>query len=199
MKQKIKVLTKGDTKLPKIIDKGDWIDLTAAEETSFLCPHAMCLHKKKNSDTETVDKFRDVVFDFKIISLGVAMQLPKGFEAVVVPRSSLFNKKGILQANSFGVIDNSYCNSNDVWGFPAIALRTTVIPKGFRLCQFRIQPSQKATFWQKLKWLLCSGVEIVPVSSLDDNEQRGGFGKGTEYLDKDADDKETDKQTTGQA
>lgn len=175
---KIKVLAKTPLCLPKVIEKGDWIDLSTQYETSFIAPHAKCLHKKKNTDTENTDRFRDVVFDFKIIPLGVAMQLPKGFEAVVVPRSSLFKKTGLLQVNSMGVIDNTYCSSNDVWGFPAVATRAITIPEGTRICQFRIRLSQKATMWQKIKWLFSSKIEIVPVESLD-NPDRKGFGEGT--------------------
>ena len=116
-----------------------------------------------------------VVFSKKLISLGVAMQLPPGFEAVVVPRSSTFSKFKVLLANSFGVIDNTYCGSNDIWAFNAIAFDKTVIHKGDRICQFKVQLSQKATWLQKLKWLFDSKVEFVPVEELQ-NPDRHGFG-----------------------
>jgi len=175
---KIKVLAKYPLCFPRVFEKGDWIDLLTQHMTTFLAPHAECLHKKKNAETGDVDRFRDVTFDFKIIPLGVAMQLPKGFEAVVVPRSSTFRRYGLLQANSFGVIDSSYCSPNDIWGFPALATRAVTIPEFTRICQFRVQLSQKATVWQKLRWLFSSRIEIVPVSSLD-NPDRKGFGEGT--------------------
>ena len=76
--------------------------------------------------------------EFKIISLGVAMQLPEGYEAHVLPRSSTFKRWGILMVNSMGIIDNSYCGDNDIWGFPALAMRDTVIEAGDRIAQFRI-------------------------------------------------------------
>lgn len=175
MKLKIKVKRLSDkVSLPKIIDKGDWIDLQCAEETTFNGPRTKDLHRcNKGTDREYRD--RDVVFDFKLIPLGIAMELPEGFEAVVVPRSSTFKKKGLLLANSQGIIDNSYNGDDDQWLFPAIALRDTAIPAGGdegRICQFRIQLSQKATLWQKLKWLLASGVEIEEVDHLG-NEARG--------------------------
>ena len=69
----------------------------------------------------------------------------------------------------------SYNGDNDEWKFPAIAIRETTIEKGTRICQFRIQLSQKATFWQKLKWLFSSRVKLVEVDSLN-NKSRGGFG-----------------------
>lgn len=194
MKLKVNVLTKGDMCLPQVIEKGDWIDLRTAEEVAFIAPHAKCLHRKKQDGT-VVERYREVVFDYKIIPLGVAMRLPEGFEAVVVPRSSLYKKYGLLQANSLGVIDNTYNGDNDVWGFPAVATRSVTIPKDERICQFRIQPSQKATVWQKLKWLFSDGIELVHTDSLSD-ENRGGFGS-TGYLDNKTelittDDEETD-------
>lgn len=122
-------------------DKGDWIDLRAAEETE--------LHNG----------------DFKMISLGVSMQLPEGYHAQLLPRSSTFKNFGIIMANSMGIIDNSYCGDNDIWHFPALCLgngRPFVIRKGDRIAQFRIvKNSEQVTF--------------NPVDTLG-NEDRGGFG-----------------------
>lgn len=95
-------------------ESGDWIDLRCGETTEM----------KKG--------------DFKIIPLGVAMQLPKGYEALVIPRSSTFKNYGIILVNSVGLIDESYCGEKDEWGFLAYAVRDTVIPKNDRICQFRI-------------------------------------------------------------
>lgn len=137
MKIKIKYL---DDSIEKIsaISKGDWIDLRAAETVSL----------KKG--------------EFKLIPLGVAMQLPAGWEAHVLPRSSTFKNFGIIQANSMGVIDNSYCGDNDWWFYPAIALRDTVINKNDRICQFRIMENQPQ-------------IEFETVDVLE-GEDRGGFG-----------------------
>lgn len=167
MKQviKVKVITSGCE--PAFNEKGDWIDLRAAKDVTIDCPYANTLHKNKT--------VRNVEFGRELIPLGVAMQLPEGMEAVVVPRSSTCKHFNVLQANSFGVIDNSYCGSDDQWFFPAIAIDTANIRKGDRICQFKIQPSQKATFWQKLKWLLSDGVVIEFVESLE-NPNRGGHG-----------------------
>lgn len=174
MKLKIKVKrTNILLDLPEVIEKGDWIDLRASENVIMHAPKANTLKRHKVDGKE--ESHRDVEFDFKFISLGVAMQLPKGFEAVVLARSSTPKKFGIMTANSEGVIDNSYCGNNDEWKYPAIALRDTIIHEGDRICQFRIQLSQKATFWQKLKWFLSSGIKIVEVESLD-GADRGGIG-----------------------
>lgn len=161
MKLKIKV-KKLDNNLilPKIIDKGDWIDLTSSKKIKFNAP-------------KVVDN--TVTFDYKLIPLGIAMELPKGFEAIVAPRSSTFKSYGIIESNSIGIIDNSYCGDNDQWHFPAIAYRNVTVREGDRVCQFKIQLSQKATFMQKLKWLFSSSIELIEVEHLN-NKERGGFG-----------------------
>ncbi len=131
-----------DPTMPKLeyIDgeKSEWIDLRSAE-------------------TVTMEPG-----EFRIISLGVAMELPEGYEGHVAPRSSTFKKFGIIQANSLGIIDHSYCGDKDIWGFPAIALRQTTIYRGDRICQFRIVKKQPQ-------------VEFEEVESLG-NDNRGGFG-----------------------
>ena len=120
------------------IENGDWIDLRAAETVSMMAG------------------------DFKLISLGISMKLPDGYEAHVVPRSSTFKKWGVLQTNSMGVIDNSYCGENDIWRFPALAMRDTVIEEGDRICQFRIVKKMDA-------------VSFKTVEHMEDVD-RGGFG-----------------------
>lgn len=174
MKLKIKVKRLNTLlDLPKVTKKGDWIDLRASENIVMHAPQADTLKRHKVDGKE--ESHRDVKFDFKLIPLGVAMQLPKGFEAVVLARSSTPKNFGIITANSEGVIDNTYCGNNDEWKYPAIAVRDTTIHEGDRICQFRIQLSQKATFWQKIKWLFSSGVEIIEVDELSDSD-RGGIG-----------------------
>jgi dUTP pyrophosphatase len=153
---------------PKIIRKGDWIDLRAAEEVNLTAPQAGTL---KGHDV----KHRDVVSKVTYIPLGIAVKLPDGFEAPVVSRSHIAEKLGIICANSIGIIDNSYQGNDDQWHFAVIPIRKTAIPRNTRICQFRIQLSQKATLWQKLKWLFTSGIELVEVNSLD-GENRGGLG-----------------------
>lgn len=123
---------------PEKISKGDLIDLRAAEDVEMKAG------------------------DFKLISLGVSMKLPEGWKAQVYPRSSTFKNFGIIQANSVGQIDNSYSGTNDIWKFPAIALRDTVIHKNDRICQFEIVPIQPP-------------IRFTEVQVLDD-EDRGGIG-----------------------
>lgn len=169
MKQIIKVKVLTEECLPKITRDGDWIDLRAAEDIHLDCPYSLTKTRKGGEST------RKVVFPTKYVPLGVVIQLPKGMEAIVSPRSSSNKRFHILQSNSVGVIDSQYCGPNDQWHMPVIATGEVNIKKGDRICQFRIQPSQKATFWQKLKWLLSSGVEIEVVNSLN-NPDRGGLG-----------------------
>ena len=135
---KIKYFDEDDTRLEYIDGKSDWIDLRAAKDVLILKG------------------------DFKLIPLGVAMELPNGFEAHVVPRSSTFKNFGIIQTNSFGVIDNSYCGDNDQWHFPAYATRDTHIHKGDRICQFRIMRNQPEITFDEVEHLK--------------GKNRGGFG-----------------------
>ena len=171
LKIKVKKINK-NLPLPEIIAKGDWIDLRAAETVTLKAPQAGVL-KKRVVDGKEVS-FRDVVFDSKLIKLGVAMKLPKGFEAIVDPRSGTPKLK-IFQTNSQGIIDNSYNGDSDEWRYWITALGETTINEGDRICQFRIQLSQKATVWQKLKWLFSSGIKIVEVDKLG-GSNRGGIG-----------------------
>lgn len=135
---KIKYFDDEIEKLKYIDGKSDWIDLRASEDVVL----------KKG--------------EFKLIPLGVAMELPNGYEAHVVPRSSTFKNFGIIQTNSLGVIDNTYCGDNDMWKFPAIAMRDTVVHKNDRICQFRIMRNQPT-------------IEFEEVNTLG-NEDRSGFG-----------------------
>lgn len=138
MKIKIKYFSDEIEKLKFIDGKSDWIDLRAAERVEL-----------KSGE-------------YKLIKLGVGMELPKGYEALVVPRSSTFKNFGILQTNSMGVIDESYCGDNDEWRLPALAMRDTVIEVNDRICQFRIIKHQDALTFEEVKEL---------------NEvDRGGFG-----------------------
>lgn len=100
--------------------------------------------------------------EYALIPLGVAMELPDGFEANIVPRSSTFKNFKILQVNSYGVIDNSYNGDEDYWMFPALAIDDTVIERGSRICQFRINKIQPE-------------IDLYEVEFLK-NKNRGGFG-----------------------
>ena len=128
-------------------EKSDWIDLRAGE-TVFI-PEG----------------------EYRLISLGVSMQLPEGYEAHVVPRSSTFKNFGVLQTNHMGVIDESYCGDNDIWRFPAYCVEGkdlidgrvgTIIKKNDRICQFRIMKKQPGFTFEEVEWL--------------GNADRGGIG-----------------------
>lgn len=122
----------------KQVDGSDWIDLYTYEDVSLA---AGC---------------------FTMVSLGVAMEIPEGYEAIIAPRSSTFKHWGILQTNSIGVIDNSYCGNDDIWKMPIYATQAVSIPRGTRLCQFRIQKKQPLI-----------GFNVVNDLKA---ESRGGFG-----------------------
>lgn len=172
MEIKIKILTEGCT--PEISEKGDWIDLFSAQDIFLKGPEATTL-KRKTVNGEEI-RTRDVEFSNTLIPLGIAMKLPKDFEAILVPRSSTYLKWNLLQqTNSIGVIDNSYCGNKDEWCFPVVALKAQNIPAGTRLCQFRIQLSQNASIWTKIKWLFTNKIIFKQVDDLG-MEDRGGFG-----------------------
>ena len=149
------------------------LDLTADRTIRFRAPQSGTLKTRKINGEE--EKYRNVSFDLQYIPLGVAMRLPDGFEAHILPRSSTPKGMGIMCANSMGIIDNSYSGNDDEWKFPAIAIRDTTVSEGERICQFRICLSQKATLWQRIKWLFSSGIEIIETDELS-SENRGGFG-----------------------
>lgn len=123
---------------PKRITKGDWVDLRAAQTVEL----------KKG--------------EFKLIPLGVAMQLPEGYEAHVIPRSSTFKNFGVIETNSMGLIDETYKGDNDQWFMPVLALRDTIISFNDRICQFRIVEKMP-------------DIDFVEVEMLE-NEDRGGHG-----------------------
>lgn len=167
LKIKVKVLTEGC--MPQITENGDWVDLRAAQDMEIRAAQAGVQYQENN------EKYRDVTTPVYYIPLGIAVQLPKGFEAIIASRSSGPKKFRIFIPNGKGIVDNIYNGNNDQWHYVASPMENTSIEKGDRICQFRIQLSQKATMWQKLKWLFSSGIELVEVDDLG-NENRGGFG-----------------------
>lgn len=164
LKIKVKVLTKGC--MPEISNNGDWIDLKAAKDIDIRAAQAGIQYQENN------EKYRDVCIPVVYIPLGVAVQLPSGFEAIIASRSSGPKKLKVFIPNGKGIVDNSYNGNDDQWHYIASPLSNTSIKKGDRICQFRIQPSQKATAWQKIKWLLSSGIKLVEVDNLG-NSNRG--------------------------
>ena len=137
--EKIRIQYLDDTieRLCYIDGKSDWIDLRAADDVELKAG------------------------EFRLIHLGVAMQLPAGYEAHIVPRSSTFKNFGILQTNHMGVIDETYCGPEDWWRMPVYAVRDTVIHKNDRICQFRLMEHQPGIVFEEGKL---------------QGENRGGFG-----------------------
>ena len=126
------------SKLTYIDGKSDWIDLRASEDVEM---------KKGES---------------RLIPLGIAVRLPKGYEAHIVPRSSTFKNFGIIQTNHMGIVDSSYCGDNDQWFYPAYAMRDTVIHANDRIAQFRIMRNQPRFIFEETDHL--------------EEKDRGGFG-----------------------
>ena len=145
---KIKIKLYDGQVLPTVIKQGDWIDIPITSNVIVKGPIANTLRRRRTNTEDT--STRNVEFNPIQISLGFAMQLPKGFEAHVLPRSSTFKKFGIQLVNTQGIIDQSYKGNEDIWQAELLPFRDAVIPIGTRLFQFRIMLSQKATIWQKL-------------------------------------------------
>lgn len=135
---KIKYHVKELEKLRFIDGKSDWIDLRVAENVSM----------KQG--------------EYRLISMGISVEIPKGYEMLIVPRSSAYKNFGILQTNAMGVVDESFCGDNDIIHMPILAMRDTEIHINDRIGQFRLMPHQPE-------------VHFIEVDHLD-NEDRGGFG-----------------------
>lgn len=145
-------------------EKGNWIDVACAEDVVLPPSHFT---------------FEDPPYGNIKISLGFSMKLPKGYEAHLAPRSGTFSKYGIIQTNGVGIVDNSYCGTNDIWMMPVFSLGAhTLIPKGTRIAQFRFMPTMEtemftapspAKFYNEptIVFIICDELESV---------DRGGFG-----------------------
>lgn len=135
---KVKYFSDDMEELCYVDGKSDWIDLRSAAEVTLKAG------------------------EFRLIPLGVAMKLPRGYEAHIAPRSSTFKNYGIIQTNSVGVVDGSYCGDNDQWHMPVYATRDVTIEKGARICQFRIMENQPRLLFTRVERL--------------EAPDRGGFG-----------------------
>lgn len=135
---KVKYFTTGIDPLCYVDGKSDWIDLHAAEDVTLRAG------------------------EFRLIPLGVALALPEGYEAHITPRSSTFRRYGILQTNSMGVVDGSFCGDGDQWHMPVYATRDVTIEKNARICQFRIMENQPPLTFTQVDRL--------------EGPDRGGFG-----------------------
>ena len=138
MEKEILIKYTKDVDKVKQFSQGDWIDLRCADD----------VYMAKG--------------EYKMIPLGIAMQLPEGYEAIVAPRSSTFKNYGVILVNSIGIIDESYCGDDDEWNFLAYAIKGTYIPKNTRIAQFRIVEHQPQVIFREVKTL--------------GNENRGGIG-----------------------
>ena len=134
----IKYFSDDVKRLEFVAGRSDWYDLAASETVELKAG------------------------DFALIPLGIAMKLPEGYEAHIVPRSSTFKNFGLLQSNGIGIVDNSYCGDNDLWRMPVYATRDTVVEKGDRIAQFRLMKNQPEA-------------EFIEVEELG-TPDRGGFG-----------------------
>lgn len=137
-KIKIKYHVKELEKLRYIDGKSDWIDLRVAEEVKMKAG------------------------EFRLISMGISVELPKGYEMWILPRSSAFKNFGVIQTNAMGVVDESFCGDNDIIHMPILAMWDTEMHINDRIGQFRIAKHQ-------------AEIHFVEVEHLN-HADRGGFG-----------------------
>ena len=135
---KIRYISNEIEKLRYIDGKSDWIDLRSAENVTLKAGES------------------------RLIRLGIAVELPEGYEAHIVPRSSTYRNFGIIQTNHMGVVDHSYCGDEDEWKYPVLAMRDTEINVNDRICQFRIMENQPKLVFEEVEHL--------------GSASRGGFG-----------------------
>ncbi|MBR4812353.1 MAG: dUTP diphosphatase [Lachnospiraceae bacterium] len=135
---KIRYISNEIEKLRYIDGKSDWIDLRSAENVTLKAGES------------------------RLIRLGIAVELPEGYEAHIVPRSSTYRNFGIIQTNHMGVVDHSYCGDEDEWKYPVLAMRDTEIHVNDRICQFRIMENQPKLVFEEVEHL--------------GSASRGGFG-----------------------
>ena len=135
---KIRYISNEIEKLRYIDGKSDWIDLRSAENVTLKAGES------------------------RLIRLGIAVELPEGYEAHIVPRSSTYRNFGIIQTNHMGVVDHSYCGDEDEWKYPVLAMRDTEIHVNDRICQFRIMENQPKLVFEEVEHL--------------GSTSRGGFG-----------------------
>ena len=135
---KVRYISKEIEKLRYIDGKSDWVDLRSAEDVDLKAGES------------------------RLIRLGIAVELPEGYEAHIVPRSSTYRNFGIIQTNHMGVVDHSYCGDNDEWMYPVLAMRDTHISVNDRICQFRIMENQPPLSFEEVEHLT--------------GKERGGFG-----------------------
>lgn len=134
--QEIKV-KKIDDKLSDLAYTGDWVDIRVSAIISV-----------DSKDTESARDFAKTGIPVAIsagdtvkIAHGFALELPEGYEAIVLPRSSLFKNTGLIFATS-GVIDEGYNGNNDEWFTVFYATEDCILTHNERVAQFRIQKKQ---------------------------------------------------------
>ena len=99
--------------------------------------------------------------DIVVVHLGFAMDIGKGYEGYILPRSSTFKNTGLLLTNSMGLVDDTYCGDGDEWLAMFYATTYGAFKIGDRLVQISIKKS--------------TPVDMEDVAQLG-NPDRGGYG-----------------------
>ncbi len=171
---KIKMVDKNLTKIGGDIP-GEWYDLRLSSLKSV---NGIKLFEIENMDNFTEEFYKKTRLfpkyvpigsnsiyykkgDVLQLGLGIATELPEGYEAIINPRSGTFKNYGFLLTNSTGIVDNTYRGE---WMAMVYCTRDGEIKYDDRFLQFRIQKQQPEA-------------KIVFVDELTETERgSGGFG-----------------------
>lgn len=164
-----------DKKLDPLRFTRDWVDVRISS-VMYLDAVRSPEQFKEHAITAQLEYSRKSLQTTQVISIpaghsikvahGFALELPKGYEAILHPRSSLFKKTGLVFVSS-GVIDEGYNGDNDEWFSVWYATKDTDLYYDQRIAQFRIQEKQP-----KLKF------DYVDTLGNDD---RGGHGSTGDF------------------
>lgn len=102
-------------------------------------------------------------FEVKLIPLNLVVKVPKGYGLFLFSRSSTPSKKGLIVANSVGVIDQDYNGEEDELKLSVLNVtkKNVTVEKGERICQGIFLKLSVAKFTESKKM---------------SKKSRGGFG-----------------------
>ena len=100
--------------------------------------------------------------DALVFKLGFALELPKGKELHLLPRSGTCRKYGLILTNSMGIGDDTFVGDNDEYMAVMYATRSGSVKVGERLLQIKIVDSMEK-------------MEFEEVETFG-NKDRGGYG-----------------------
>jgi len=101
--------------------------------------------------------------ELRFVPLNVIISIPEDYFMMLAARSSLPIKKGLMCANSIGIVDTDFCGEQDEWRFEAYNFTglPVTIARGERIAQALLIKFEKAE--------ITSATTVIA-------ESRGGIG-----------------------